>query len=85
MVHACMSVTAPSQSVIVYPACFNFTHGLLTLTLQCSLLPLLSLSWHEAMNVMFNFPEIFECAHLKFTVSGRSDQTNRHMCTIQSC
>ena len=28
--------------------------------------------------------EIFECAHLKFTVSGRSKQTYTRMCTMKS-
>ena len=32
-----------------------------------------------------NHREIFECAHLKFTVSGRSKQTNKHTHTSAQC
>ena len=33
---------------------------------------------HVGVAWTFNYHEILECAHLKFTVSGQSKQTNKH-------
>ena len=50
-----------------------------------------ALHWPHMFHV--DLREIFECAHLKFMVSGRSKQTNKqtnvqaytHVCAMQSC
>lgn len=54
------------------------------LTLQSSSSPSHLFSQKYTLTWTFNHHEMFECAHLKFTVSGLSKQTNIQACPVQS-